>query len=100
MIHFLSSKSIQRVQANLIYFDNKIELIEINEKYLLNFKVIKVTKSYLLNEKKVNTILEEFIDLYYYIGKPSIFHIDNGGEFTANIIQYYDSENNIKIITV
>ena len=58
-IQILSTKPLEIVQAHITYFNKKIELNELHEKYLLNFKdhFSKYAKLYLINDKKSETVL-------------------------------------------
>ena len=97
----LSSLSIRKSAGDLTYFSKKIELLDLHSKYLLNFKdhFSKKCKGYILKNKTAEFILEKFKDFIKTVGKPEIFHTDNGGEFTAKIIKKFCIENDIKIIT-
>ena len=96
----LSYKPLERVQADITYFSNKLDLNELQNKYLLNFTdhFSKFAKSYLINDKKSETIIDKFNDYLKKVGKPEIIHTDNGGEFRSVIFENFCKKNNIKII--
>ena len=60
----LSNHPLERVEADLTYFNKKIELYELKEKYLLNFvgHFSKFTKSYLIENKSAELVLEKIKD--------------------------------------
>lgn len=96
----ISYKPMERMQADITYFNKNYEFYEIRNKYLLNFKdhFSKYCKSFVIDNKKAETVLEKLKIIIKEWGTPNIFHTDNGGEFTANIIKLFCIDNNIKQI--
>ena len=96
----ISHYPLERVLGDITYFNNKIELLEFKAKYLLCFTdhFSKFAKCYLINNKESESVLEKFKDYIVNVGKPRIFHSDNGGEFCSNIYKKYCKDNNIEII--
>ena len=72
-VQILSNHPLERVQVDLTYFNKKIELYELKEKYLLNFvdHFSKFTKSYLIENKSAELVLEKIKDFIKTVGKPS-----------------------------
>ena len=99
-IQILSYKPLERVQADITYFSTKIDLCEIQNKYLLNFTdhFSKFAKAYLIDNKKTETVIDKFNDYIKSIGRPEIIHTDNGGEFRSIEFADFCKKNNIKII--
>lgn len=99
-VQILSNHPIERVQADLTYFNKRIELYELKEKYLINSVdyFSKFTKSYLIENKSVELVLEKIKDFIKTVGKPSILHIEYGGEFTANITKLFCNTQKIKLV--
>ena len=96
----ISKKPLERVQADITYFNKNIELKDLKYKYLLNFldHFSKLAKSYIINNKKTETVIEKFEDFINKIGKPDIIQTDNGGEFVSNKFKNFCNDNNIKLV--
>ena len=96
----ISNKPLERIQLDLTYFSNKIELHELKDKYLLNITdhFSKYSKAYLLENKTSKLVLTKLKDFIDNLGIPEIIHTDNGGEFTSNEFKLFCFNNSIKLI--
>ena len=74
-IQIISKFPLERVQADLTYFNKNFEFFDIKEKYLLNFvdHFSKYAKSYLLDDKTSNTVLSKFKDFIKVVGSLKLF---------------------------
>lgn len=85
-IQIISHYSLERIQIDITYFNNKCELEDIRGKYLLNFKdhFSKFCKGFIINNKIAEEIIKKFKIFIKEFGKPKLVQTDNGGEFTSN----------------
>ena len=99
-IQIISRRPLERIQLDITYFNNKIELEELEDKYLLNFidHFSKMASCYLIEDKTSETVLSKLKDYIKNFGKSNIIQTDNGGEFRSNIFKLYCLENNINHI--
>ena len=90
----------ERLQIDIIYFSKKIELEEIQNKYLVNFTdhFSKLAKGYITNNKTYKIVIDKLKDFISNYGKPELIHTDKGGEFISNEFKLFCLENNIKLI--
>ena len=99
-IQITSKKLLERIEVDITYFGKKIELIDLKNKYLLNFTdhFSKLAKCFLIEDKTSEAVLIKFKEYIKEIGKPSIIHSDIGGEFSSNNFKLFCLENRIKIV--
>ncbi len=85
-IQIISNKPLERVQVDITFFKNKLDVPELQYKYLLNFTdhFSKFSKCYLIENKTTELVIEKFKNNIERIGKSSIIQSDNGGEFISN----------------
>ena len=99
-IQIVSKKPLERFQINITYFKNKLNIKELENKYLLNltdhFSIF--SQGCILNNKTSEEVISKLKLYIEEIGKPEIIHSDNGGEFTSNLYKNFCAENSIKII--
>lgn len=93
-IQIISKYPLERIQIDIIYFKNKFELAELENKYLLNFieHFSKYAKGYLVNNKESDIVISKLKNYIKEIGKPII------GEFKSNKFKLFCLDNKIKLI--
>lgn len=96
----ISRFPLDRVQIDITYFLNKINIKELENKYLLTLidHFSKFSQSYVLNNKTSEEVIKNLKFLKKDIGVPKILHSDNGGEFTSNLYKLFCWDDNIKIV--
>ena len=90
-VQIISHKPLERVQIDITYFNNKLDLDELRNKYLLNFTdhFSKYCKGFLIDNKFTETIIDKFKIYLKEVGTPEIAHTDNGGEFSSKYMLYF-----------
>ena len=63
-IQIISKKPLERVEIDITYFKKKIDLLELKEKYLLNFTdhFSMFAKCYIIKDKASSSVLEKIKD--------------------------------------
>ena len=70
-IQIISKKQLERVLIDISYLSKKVELLELKEKYLLNFTdhFSKLAKCYIIKDKSAESVLEKMKNFLKNIGK-------------------------------
>ena len=96
----ISRFPLDRVQLDITYFRNKINIKELQNKYLLTLidHFSKFSQAYVLNNKTSEEVIKTLKIFIKEIGTPKLLHSDNGGEFSSNLYKLFCGEKNIKIV--
>ena len=90
-VQIISKAPLERVQIDITYFKSKLNIKEIENKYLLNLTdhFGKFSKGYIIDNKSSECAIEKLKIYIKEVGLPKILYSDNGAELLLMHISYF-----------